>query len=76
MQDQRPTRPASRAATITDLFAALDDLMLAYQLLPETQRQDSCANDADRITGEISRHLAAARARLSPSFDPAPAITR
>jgi hypothetical protein len=65
-----PTRTASRSAAISDLFAALDALMIHYGTLPEAERQSYWSADADRITGEIARQLHAARHRISGA-DPA-----
>jgi hypothetical protein len=61
-----------RGAAIADLFTGLEEILFAYQFLPEAERRRRLAADADRITGEIARRLAATRTRLSPSFDPAP----
>jgi hypothetical protein len=65
-----PTRTAARTAAISDLFAALEDLMIHYGTLPEAERRSNWSADADRITGEIARHLHAARHRISGA-DPA-----
>jgi hypothetical protein len=56
------------AATIGDLLAAVEDLLITYQALPDANREQRWAADAHRITGELSRHLAIARTRLSPGF--------
>ncbi|WP_214405176.1 hypothetical protein [Pseudonocardia lacus] len=55
-----------RDAVIADLFRALEDLMGRYP--------GSRAADADRITGELARHLALARGRLRalPTGEPEP----
>jgi hypothetical protein len=58
-----------RAAAVAELFTALDGLMISYQLVPDDERESCWTADAERITGEISRLLATARARLSPGFD-------
>jgi hypothetical protein len=65
-----PARTAARSAAIADLFAALEDLMIHYRTLPEAERPSHWSADADRITGEIARHLHAARHRISGA-DPA-----
>jgi hypothetical protein len=61
------------AAAIADLLAAVEDLLITYQALPDADREQRWAADAHRITGELSRQLAIARTRLSPvtsSFAP------
>jgi hypothetical protein len=58
----------SDAAAISDLLAAVEDLLITYQALPDVEREQRWAADAHRITGELSRHLAIARTRLSPGF--------
>jgi hypothetical protein len=68
--DDRVEGPNPRAAAIGDLLTALERLLITYQFVPETERECRWASDADRITGELSRQLAATRARLSPSFAP------
>jgi hypothetical protein len=65
-----------RAAAVAELFAALEELLISYHIVPATQRETCWATDADRITGEIARQLATTRARLSPSFAPAAIPTR
>ena len=45
-------------------------MLVSCQIVPDADREASWHADADRITGEVARHLATARARLSPSFDP------
>ena len=64
--DPTPTR--TRAAAITELFAAIDDLLRSYQSMPDEEREDRLAADADLITGEIARRLAIARAAMSHTF--------
>jgi hypothetical protein len=55
----------ARAAAIGDLFAALEDLMIRYGTLPEDERPARWSADAERITGEIARHLHGARHRIA-----------
>ena len=76
MPDIRAAAGNPRAVAIADLLAALEGLLATYQVLPELERETRWAADADRISGEISRQLAAARTRLSPSFDPSPVSSR
>jgi hypothetical protein len=67
-----PTPTQTRAAAINELFAALDNLLRSYRSVPDDEREDRLAVDADLITGEIARRLAVARAAMSHTFaDPA-----
>ena len=65
---ERVTPPApqspSRYAAIAALFTALEDLMGEYRS-DEAERVRRWSQDADRITGEVARQLAIARARIS-----------
>jgi hypothetical protein len=71
--DNPQTPSQARAAAITELFAALDTLSRTYQSVPDDQRDERLAADADLITGEIARRLAVARATMSRSYlDPRP----
>ena len=56
------------AAAIADLLAAIEDLLITYQAMPDRDREQRWATEAHRITGELSRQLAIARTRLSPGF--------
>lgn len=60
-----PQQPPSRYAAIAAIFTALDELMGDYRSSPEAERVQRWSADADRITGEVARHLAVARARIS-----------
>jgi hypothetical protein len=57
--------PDGRSVAIQDLFAALEDLMIRYGTLPEAERRARWSTDAERITGEIARHLHGARHRIA-----------
>jgi hypothetical protein len=61
------TSSQARAAAIAELFAALDDVLRFYRAVPEDEREERWAADADLITGEIARRLAVARACISRS---------
>jgi hypothetical protein len=65
-----PTPTQIRAAAINALFAALDNLLHSYRSMPDDEREDRLAADADLITGEIARRLAIARAAMSHTFPP------
>ena len=67
-----PARSAAnaRSAAVADLFDALEGLLIAYQALPDEDRAQRWSGDADRITGEIARHLGTARSRLASTFAP------
>ena len=56
-----------------ELFAALDNLLHSYRSMPDDEREDRLAADADLITGEIARRLAIARAAMSHTFPHPPA---
>ena len=68
METTNPTPPQTRAAAINELFATLDDLLRSYRSVPDDEREDRLAADADLITGEIARRLAIARATMSHTF--------
>ena len=61
---QSPPQSPSRYAAIAALFTALEDLMGEYRS-DEAERVRRWSQDADRITGEVARQLAIARARIS-----------
>lgn len=63
---QTPSEP--RAAAIADLFAALDTLLRTYRSVPDDERDERLAADANLITGEIARRLAVTRAAMSRSY--------
>jgi hypothetical protein len=60
-----PPQSPSRYAAVAALFAAIEELMDDYRSLPDADHVRRWSEDADRITGEVARHLAAARARIS-----------
>ena len=60
-----PHHPTSRYVAIAALFEALEELMSDYRSSPEGERVQRWSEDAERITGEVARHLAIARARIS-----------
>src|SRR6185312_630568 len=64
---ERATPPHSpaRYAAVTALFTALQELMDDYRSPPDSEHLTRWSGDAERITGEIARHLAIARARIS-----------
>ena len=44
-----PTTPSqARAVAIADLFAALDNVLRSYRAIPEDEREERWAADADR----------------------------
>ncbi len=66
----------ARSSAVAELFDALEGLLIAYQALPAADRAQRWSGDADRITGEVARHLCAARTRLArtcPQPDSGPA---
>ena len=64
------TLSSVRAAAIADLLSSLEAVLVSCQIVPDVDREAAWDAEADRITGEVARHLATARARLSPSFNP------
>ena len=68
METTDPTPTRTRAGAITELFAAIDILVRSYQSVPDEEREDRLAADADLITGEIARRLAIARAAMCHTF--------
>ena len=71
--DDTGVNPDTRSAAIAELFNALESLMVAYHALPDGHRLEQWSVDADRITGDVARHLSTARARISSTFSPRPA---
>ncbi|WP_433297783.1 hypothetical protein ACQPZQ_19455 [Pseudonocardia sp. CA-142604] len=67
-----PRHSTSRYVAIADLFAALDELMCNYRSSSEHERMKRWSDDAERITGEVARHLSVARVRIAavPRHDP------
>ena len=55
----------ARSAAVAELFDALEGLLIAYHALPDGERTQRWSGDADRITGEVARHLCTARSRLA-----------
>ena len=68
MQPTHPTPTQTRAAAINELLATLDNLLRSYRSVPDDEREDRLAADADLITGEIARRLAIARATMPHTF--------
>ncbi len=62
---QVPPSQQARSAAVAELFGALEGLLIAYQALPDADRAERWSGDADRITGEVARHLCTARTRLA-----------
>lgn len=76
MHDGRTTMSSPRAAAIADLLSSLEVVLISCQIVPEPNRESSWDADAERITGEVARHLATARARLSPRYNPSTSPSR
>jgi hypothetical protein len=57
--------PSSRSSAVGELFAALEGLMIAYHALPDGEREQRWATDAELITGAVALHLSTARTRIS-----------
>ncbi|MFE7203331.1 hypothetical protein ACFU8R_23985, partial [Pseudonocardia alni] len=56
----------ARAEAAAVLLQRLEDLVVAYAGVPEADRRERLEADADRITGEVARHLQAARSQVTP----------
>lgn len=56
---------AARHDAVAELFAALQTLLVDYRSPSEAGNVQSWNEDAERITGEVARHLCAARTRIS-----------
>jgi hypothetical protein len=56
---------AARHDAVAELFAALQTLLVDYRSPSEAGVVPSWNEDAERITGEVARHLCAARTRIS-----------
>jgi hypothetical protein len=54
----------ARHAAVAELFDALEALLILYKSVPEADRVEEWSAQAERITGELGRHLHAARSRL------------
>lgn len=66
---QAPATLAARSAAVEDLLTGLEQLGRRYRGdSPERDRRRG--DDAERITGEIARHLAIARVRLAATTLP------
>ncbi len=70
MDAVQATSSQARAVAIAELFAALDNVLRSYRAIPEDEREERWAADADLITGEIARRLAVARACMSRPSPP------
>ena len=70
MRNDVTTVSSARAAAISDLLASLEVVLISCQVVPDADREASWNADAERITGEVARHLATARGRLSRSYHP------
>jgi hypothetical protein len=69
---------STRHAAIADLFDALEAMVVVYRTVPSDDQARRWSDDAERITGDVARHLSTARKRLSvtmPTFLPEPRQT-
>lgn len=60
----------TRADAAAALLSELEDLVVTYAGIPEVERRERLAQDADRITGEVARVLQAARRKITPAVLP------
>lgn len=56
---------------MTELFDALEAIVMIYRSIPEQDQTRRWSADAERITGDVARHLSTARERLSATICPA-----
>lgn len=57
-------RDTVRAAVIRDLLENLEELLVASLVIPAVEQPQRWSTDAEKITGQLSRMLSSARARL------------
>jgi hypothetical protein len=71
--DGRVTKPllsgsTTRHAAVADLFDALEAMVVVYRSVPADDQARRWSDDAERITGDVARHLSTARDRLSATI--------
>jgi hypothetical protein len=54
----------TRHAVIDDLFDALEAMIVVYRSVRPEEQVRRWSDDAERITGDVARHLSSARDRL------------
>jgi hypothetical protein len=62
--------PSSRSTAVGDLFAALEGLLISYQVLPDGERETRWDAEAELITGAVALHLSTARSRIAARSGP------
>ncbi|HEY2206151.1 MAG TPA: hypothetical protein VGH99_16880 [Pseudonocardia sp.] len=60
----------TRVDVVDELLTRLQGLIAHHHALPSSERAARSARDAERITGEVARHLSTARARLAVARGP------
>jgi hypothetical protein len=58
----------ARHAAVADLFDALEAMVVVYRSVPTADQVRRWSDDAERITGDVARHLSVARDRLSATI--------
>jgi hypothetical protein len=53
---------------VADLFDALEAMVVVYRSVPADDQGRLWSDDAERITGDVARHLSMARDRLSATI--------
>lgn len=56
---------------MTELFDALEAMLIIYRSIPEQDQARRWSADAERITGDLARYLSTARERVSATISPA-----
>jgi hypothetical protein len=58
----------TRHTAVADFFDALEAMVVVYRSVPAADQARRWSDDAERITGDVARHLRAARDRLSATI--------
>jgi len=66
----------ARHAAVADLFDALEAMVVVYRSVPAADQARRWSDDAERVTGDVARHLSATRDRLSATIPTAIPGTR
>ncbi len=67
MGDRVRTSGESRAQAAAALLSGLEDLVVTYAGVPEDKRQETLAQEAERITAMVAQLLQAARRKIAPA---------
>lgn len=67
MADRLRTSVENRAQAAATLLSGLEDIVVIYAGIPEDQRQEMLAQEAERITAAVAQLLQAARRKIAPA---------